>query len=295
MEYNKNSIGGQERIEGDRSGTGLLIWVMAGVILGLTVANGYLFWRTNQIEAAMAAMENTSAAEFASVKESGSRSSASILQSMEELNRQLQESATRAEGAAVKARSIAQKHAEKLVQTLAEENKARQEQFAQELGTVKEDTEAKVTAIVTDVGDVRGQVAETKSTLDSTLSDLKTVRGDMGVQSGLIATNSKELAALKELGERNYYEFTFARNSKQPYKIGGILVSVKRTDAKRHKYTLDVIADDRRVEKKDRYINEPVQFYVAGSRLPYELVVNEVHKDRVVGYLATPKVVQARR
>jgi F0F1-type ATP synthase membrane subunit b/b' len=296
MEDNdKNLTRGQERLEGEKAGTGLLIWVMAGVILGLTVANGFLFWRTNQIEAALAGLRNASAAEIASVQEKGSQSNASMRQTIEELNRQLQENATRAEGAVTKARATAQRHAEKLVQTLAEESKARQEQISQQIGEVKEATDAKVTAIVTDVGDVRGQVAETRSTLDSTLSDLKSVRGDLGVQSGLIATNAKELSALKELGERNYYEFSFARNTKQPYKIGGILVSVKRTDAKRFRYTLDVTADDRRVEKKDKYINEPVQFYVAGSRLPYEIVVNEVHKDRIVGYLATPKLVQARR
>jgi hypothetical protein len=281
--------------ETDRSSGGLLSWVTAGVVLGLLVANGFLYWRTNQIEAELAKYRNISAAEMASVRENGAQASAAMQQTLEELGRQLQENSTRAEGAASRARTVAQKHAEALIQSLAQENKARQEQIAQEIGAVRQATDAKVTEIVADVGNVRGQVTETRSTLDNTLTELKTVRGDMGVQSGLIATNAKELAALRELGERNYYEFNFNRGAKQPYKIGGILVAVKRTDEKRNKYSLDVIADDRKVEKKDRYINEPVQFYVAGSRLPYELVVNEVHKDRVVGYLAAPKVVQARR
>jgi hypothetical protein len=144
------------------------------------------------------------------------------------------------------------------------------------------------------VGTVKGEVAQTKSTLNSTLNDLKSVRGDLGVQSGLIATNAKELAALREMGERNYQEFAFTKSNK-PQKIGNILVALKKTDPKRNKYTLEVIADDRKIEKKDKYINEPVQFYVQGARLPYEIVVNEVQKDKVVGYLAIPKVVQARR
>ena len=199
--------------------------------------------------------------------------------------------------AATRARSNAQKHAEKLIQSLTAENKAREAQIEQAIGEVKQanqGTEAKVGEIATEVGSVKGEVAQTKSTLDSTLTDLKSVRGDLGVQSGLIATNSKELSALRELGERNYLEFNFTKSDK-PQKIGNILVAVKKTDMKRNKYTLEVIADDRKVEKKDKYINEPVQFYVQGSRLPYELVVNEVQKDRVIGYLATPKVVSARR
>jgi hypothetical protein len=279
----------------DKSGSGLLMWITAGVVLGLLVANGFLFWRTNQIEAELAKYRNAAAAEMASVREHDAQSSAAMRQTLEELSRQLQESSTRAEGAASRARTVAQRHAEKLIQSLAEENKARQAQIAQALAESREATDAKVTEIVADIGNVKGVVTETKSTLDNTLNDLKSVRGDMGVQSGLIATNSKELAALRALGERNYYEFNFNRNTKQPYKIGGILVTLKKTDVKRNRYTMDVISDDRRTEKKDKTINEPVQFYVAGSRLPYEIVVNEVHKDRVVGYLATPKMVQARR
>jgi F0F1-type ATP synthase membrane subunit b/b' len=286
------------RVEGEKSGTGLLVWVMAGVVLGLTIANVFLFLRTSEIEQTLARMDSSTAAEMASFEQRSSQTGAAMQQTMEELNRQLKESLVQAEGAAGRARTVAQRHAEKLVQTLAEEQKAQQQaqqqQIAEQLGEVREATEAKVSEIVSDVGNVKGQVAETRSTLDSTLTDLRSVRGDLGVQSGLIATNSKELAALRALGERNYFEFNFTKSNK-PYKIGGILVSLKKTDAKRYKYTLDVVADDRKVEKKDKYINEPVQFYVAGSRLPCEIVVNEVHKDRIVGYLATPKLVQARR
>jgi len=43
--------------------------------------------------------------------------------------------------------------------------------------------------------------------------------------------------------------------------------------------------------EKDKTVNEPVQFYVTSkSRVPYELVINEVRKDTLVGYLSMPKV-----
>ena len=57
---------------------------------------------------------------------------------------------------------------------------------------------------------------------------------------------------------------------------------------------MDVRADDKLVEKRDKSINEPVQFYTARAHQPYELVVNEVKKDKVIGYLATPKVTVSR-
>jgi hypothetical protein len=129
--------------------------------------------------------------------------------------------------------------------------------------------------------------------LDKTIAELKTVRGDLGVQSGLIATNSKELSALRTLGERNYFEFNITR-SKEYRKVGDISVRLRKADTKRNRYTVEVLADDKRVEKKDKNVNEPVQFYVARARQPYELVVNEVRKNQIVGYLATPKVQAVR-
>ena len=146
----------------------------------------------------------------------------------------------------------------------------------------------------TEVAGVDKKVESNKSELDKTISDLKTTRGDLGIQSGLIATNSKELSALKALGERNYFEFNLGK-TKAPQRVGDIMIQLKKTDQKKNKYTIEVTADDKRTEKKDKTVNEPVQFLVAGARQPYEIVVNTVGKDTIVGYLATPKVREPRK
>jgi hypothetical protein len=101
------------------------------------------------------------------------------------------------------------------------------------------------------------------------------------------------IAALRALGERNYFEFTLDR-SKAPRKVGDIQLVLKKTDPKRSKYTLEVQADDKQVEKRDKTVNEPVQFYLAKARQPYEIVVNEVTNGQITGYLSTPKVHLAR-
>ena len=124
--------------------------------------------------------------------------------------------------------------------------------------------------------------------MEKTISDLKSTKGDLGVQSGLIATNGKELAALRQLGERNYTEFKLTK-TKEPQRVGDIALLLKKTDPKKNKFTIEVKADDKSTEKKDRNINEPVQFYVAKAALPYEIVVNNVGKDQISGYLSTPK------
>jgi hypothetical protein len=147
--------------------------------------------------------------------------------------------------------------------------------------------------VSTEVGTVKSDLSSTKAELDKTIASLKSVSGDLGVQSGLIATNGKELAALKALGERNYFEFNLGK-TKQPQRVGDVMLQLKKADQKRNRYTLDITADDKRVEKKDKGVNEPVQFYTSKARQPYEIVVNEVKKDVIVGYLATPKVQTGR-
>ena len=109
----------------------------------------------------------------------------------------------------------------------------------------------------------------------------------------MIATNSNELSALKRLGERNYFEFKIGR-TKDRQRVGDVTLLLKKTDPKKNKYTVEVMADDKLTEKKDKNINEPVQFYTSKAKQPYELVVNQVQKDQIVGYLATPKEQAAR-
>ena len=108
------------------------------------------------------------------------------------------------------------------------------------------------------------------------------------MQSGYIATNAKELQALKLLGERNYFEFHIERTGK-PQRVGDVSFILRKTDPKHNKYTLEVLAGDKKTEKKEKSINEPVQFYISKARHPFEIVVNEVQKDYIIGYLSVPK------
>ncbi|OYW10069.1 MAG: hypothetical protein B7X34_05405 [Acidobacteriia bacterium 12-62-4] len=200
--------------------------------------------------------------------------------------------------AAMAAQIAARRHADKIVSNLAKSEDEKAKQIAEELTQVKETTlqaNSKIADVSTDVGVVKQDVVKTQTELQSTIADLRRATGDMGVMSGLIATNARELNALRELGDRNYVEFELPRNGKAQ-RVGDIQLAVKKTDVKRSKFTVDVIADDRKIEKKDKTANEPVQFYVLSkARQPYELVVNEVSKNSVKGYLAVPKVQIARK
>ena len=167
--------------------------------------------------------------------------------------------------------------------------------ISSEVGAVKSDVgsvRSDVTTVRTDVDAVKTEVATAQTAINETRTALQRARGDLGEMSGLIATNSSQIGELRALGDRNIYEFTLARGAIQ--KVGDIQVELKKADKSRNRFTLDVLADDKRVEKKNRSINEPVQFYTTAARQPYEMVINQVMKDKVVGYLATPKVALSR-
>jgi chromosome segregation ATPase len=145
-----------------------------------------------------------------------------------------------------------------------------------------------VAGVRSDVGGVKTDVASTKADLEATKAKLQSAVGDLGVQSGLIAHTRDDLEVLKHKGDRNYYEFTLLRGAK-PQPVATVSLQLKKADAKRGKFTVNVSADDKTIEKKDRTVAEPIQFYSGRDHLLFELVVWTVDKNKATGYLSTPK------
>jgi hypothetical protein len=164
--------------------------------------------------------------------------------------------------------------------------KLEEEQAAnsKKIGAVSTD----VATVKTDVGGVKTDVASTKSDLEATKTQLNRVVGDAGVMSGLIATNHTELEELKHRGDRNYFEFTLQKGAK-PALFSTVKLQLKKADVKHSRYTMVVSSDDRDIEKKDKGLDEPVQFYNGKDPVLYEIVVNSIDKNKVSGYLSTPK------
>jgi hypothetical protein len=270
------------------SGPGLKIPILFGIVIALIAANVYLYLQMDQTRTELAAMRDSLLEEMSELRETSTVTNQTQQRRLETIREELEAARRQAAVAAGKAKQDATKRAEDLARELqAEQVRQReaQQKTAQELTQVAEATESNEQTI----GQVRTSVEETKTELDKTIEALTAVTGDLGVQSGLIATNASELEALKALGQRNYYEFDL-RESKQPVRVGDIALRLRDTTEKRNRFTLDIVADDKVIQKKKRYINEPLQFYVSAARQPYEVVVNEVHKNRIVGYLSTPKV-----
>jgi DNA repair exonuclease SbcCD ATPase subunit len=180
-------------------------------------------------------------------------------------------------------KELAQRAAQ--LQQQQKEAEARIEQQQKEqIGQVS----GEVAGVKTDVGGVRTDVASTKADLEATKAKLQSAVGDLGVQSGLIAHTQTDLETLKHKGDRNYYEFTLLRGAK-PQPVATVSLQLKKTDQKHGKFTVNVTADDKTIEKRDRNVSEPIQFYSGRDHLLFELVVWTVDKNKATGYLSTPK------
>jgi flagellar basal body-associated protein FliL len=271
----------------------LLTSLFLVVVVALAGANLYSYLRMNKMQDQISDLQSSSSAQFSTLQAASTEARAAAQQRIEVLQLELEGARKQAALAVGQAKADAQKHATELASRLEAEQHRQQEVFNTQLTAVQTGAEAKFQSVDKDVDAVRSEVASARTEIQNTIADLQRARGDMGVMSGLIATNGKELDALKALGERHYFEFNLAK-TKEHQKIGNVAVKLKKADVGRNKFTLELIADDKRVEKKDKTINEPVQFYAFGYQQPLEMVVNEVQKDRIKGYLAVPKIQTAR-
>ena len=156
--------------------------------------------------------------------------------------------------------------------------------YSQKLDNVQSQLATKANA--DDVTALGGDVNGVKSDLDTTNNNMQMARGELGT---LIAKNHDEIDELRRLGERDYYEFTLTGKGNKS-KAGSLMIELRGTNPKKNQFTVDLYVDDMRLEKKNRSVDEPIYFYTQGTRAPLELVVNQVGKDKVVGYVSVPKM-----
>lgn len=272
------------------------------ICLALLVAVGCILFQVYRLNFQVAAIQtelSTSrgsvTSELSKMRELSSLVANSNRNTIKNLREELEVARQQAEASAGQARQEAQNTVQRLTRQLqAEEQKQHElhEQVQQAQAATQQiatKADANLADVRKEVGSVKHEVAQTQNNLSRAVSDLKRVIGDLGVMSGRIATNQQELEILKALGDRNYTEFRIPK-AKEPQTLNGVRLTLKKTDPGSRKYTLEVVADEQRVQKKDRSINEPVQFYVGHKKQPYEIVVNQVTKNEVVGYMATPKL-----
>lgn len=269
--------------------TGLLFVLLIAV--GFLLYDSYKFQQADRAELAqiteqIKTLEKTGDARITSLKGEISDVATTAQQAVGSTKAEIKKTAQQIqlEGQKTKAelnQALATKADSTDVQAIKTEADSKIGQVKSEVGGVKNE----VGTVKTDVGTVKTDLANARRELEGTQRQLVDVRETL---TAAVAKNAAELDVLRRKGERDYFEFTIPKKN-QITKVEDIRVSLKKTDPAKGKFSVDIMVDDNRVEKKDRNVNEPMQFLVGKNRLRYELVINWIQKDQAGGYLSIPK------
>ena len=217
-----------------------------------------------------------------------------LAQNQASAQKQIGELTTRMQSAEAEAETLGQqvgitkKELSQRAAQLQAAQRAAEERLAKEQKEQITAVSGDIAGVKTDVGGVKTDLGQTKTDLAATKAKLESTVGDLGLQSGLIAKTRDDLEVLKHRGDRQYYEFTLLKGAK-PQAVSTVSLQIRKIDTKRGKYTLNVTSDDKTIEKKDRNVNEPIQFYTGRDHMLYELVVWTLDKNKATGYVSTPK------
>ncbi|MDA0206668.1 MAG: hypothetical protein O2795_15130 [Acidobacteria bacterium] len=271
-------------------------WKIAGgiAVAALIGFNVHLMNKVGDIETSTQSERAAMTAEVSDLEASLSAQSGAHQREISALQQSVEK--TKAE-AANRARSEARRGADQLSKLIAQKEREQQDMFLTEIGSVRgeADTNRKgIEDVSTRVVGVQGELDQTRQSLNETADLLVSTQTDVDAISGRVGTHEAAIERLKMQGQRDVTQFQLPV-AKERTKIESVHMRVKDIDFKKNRYTLEVMADDKVVTHKDRLLNQPVEFYVTGAAQPYEVVVTEIERNQVTGYLATPKFKQFAR
>lgn len=263
-----------ERDYGRREGMPPWVWLSVIVLAGVSVLGLAVGWNAT-----------TEASKTQEALSSESGHNKQLGQNIDALNQRL----TQAEEINTELRNQLVAVTDKLKMTQSEitttrrQNSQLGDDYAKKLSGVQSELATK--ASTDDLKSLGGDVSGVKTDLEATRNDLSSTRSEFGT---LIARNHDEIDQLRRMGERDYFEFTLSGKGNRS-KVGDLMVELRGTNTKKNQFTVALYVDDMRLEKKNRAIDEPIYFYTRGTRTPLELVVNQIGKDKIVGYMSVPK------
>lgn len=271
-------------------------WKIAGgiAVAALIGFNVHLLNKVGDVEISSQSERATMTAEVGDLEAALSAQTGAYQREISALQESVEK--TKAE-AADRARVETRRSADQLSKLIAQKEREQQDMFLTEIGTVRGETDSNrkgIEDVSTRVVGVQGELDQTRESLNETADLLASTQENVDGISGRVGTHEAAIERLKMQGQRDVTEFNLAV-SKERTQVQSVHMRVKDINFKKNRYTLEVMADDRIVTHKDRLLNQPVEFYVTGVAQPYEVVVTDIARDEVTGYLATPKFKELAR
>lgn len=264
-----------EEVHTTEVGTPRWLWLALFALAGLSLVGLGVGWTAGNHAKSLEQALTTQSTQGKTLQQNVDTLSQRLSQS-EEINAQLRNALTSV--------TDRQKITQGEVTTTRRQASQIRDDYSKKIDNVQSELATKASA--DDVKSLGGSVDGVKSDLAATNNNLQMARGEMGT---LIARNHDEIDQLRRMGERDYYEFTLTGKGNRS-KVGSMMIELRGTNTKKNQFTVAMYVDDMRLEKKDRPVDEPIYFYTKGTHAPLEFVVNQVGKDKVVGYMSVPKL-----
>ncbi len=282
--------------------TGVVVLLLLGLALALA-GNAYQFVKATRLASQVASVQQSLQSQITRLSDATNGAFDVAQHRFEELKR-LQDSTS---AALIDARSESRHSSSQVAARLEERNQeleqANRELIAQ-LTALKQDVNSRLqttavrlqnTTTKLDTADAKLQRISTEA--DANRADLKRVSGDLNsIRSNLSGTAPTQSAAATAPGpspEHRHLPFDLL-TTKVPTRIGEIQIAIRSTDPKNNRYTMDLYTGDKTALGRDCAVNEAVRFYRSGDPLPYEVVVSQIRKDEVIGYVTAPSTPNLR-
>jgi len=264
------------------------------VIAALGAGNVYLISRVNSLQFETASLQSSLQEQIGGVQETSSLYAGQARRELETLRQQIEQARQEAAG---RAQREARRHAGLVAQNFTQQQQRQQEELMggiHDARSVADEANSEVKVVRNDLLSMKAEVEDTNAHLYETASLLDQTTDDLGEISGQVTDNRSEIASLRRMTERDRVRFQLTK-SKEMQRVADVQLRLRDSDAKRNRFTIEILADDKKFVKKDRQVSEPVVFYMGETAQPYELVITKIEKDVVSGYLARPKVQMASR
>ena len=285
------SIMTSEREPGKKSKGRVLLIVLS--VLGAIVVNGYFFARINQLEVEAHTLRQTLSQEMARAQASSTHQMGETKRAVDALRAGLKESQGRS---SKKVEANSQWRTKKLAESVSKKQREQQEMLLGEIRTASGkagDAQEGVSEVRDELGTVKVDLDRVDFDVKESGAALRATRTHLMELDGEVGRNRTGITDLRRLGEREHIPFTLTK-SKDMRRVGGISLRLKHTSPKNSRYTLEMIADDKKIEQKKKYVHEALRFYLTGAAQPFEIVVTSAGKDKVSGYLSKAKLEMSR-
>ena len=263
---------------------------IAGAAAVLFAADAYLMRQIREFSQDVIRMERSTVRDLGGIRQEAAAANDAHHGGIEALAAELVAARYETAAAAGDARTDAERYAEQLAKRVVESRRIERRWVDTELTNVRKVMDAadeSTRRLARELREARAASATTRTANAGAATRESLFLSDIDALKRIAADHRDELAARQASAACDIFEFAIRKTGK-PKELAGVSVLLLRADSKGSRYSVEIVAGGRKIEASNRTAYEPVRLYT-GARAPLELVVNEIRKDEIRGFISVPR------